>query len=317
MERCTDGPFQTDINTHGCQPWHRRQRKYTTCGPCLLNILHVSVHPEIFKSLIGGSRAKPHASKFRGRTHVSYQGTWRRMSKKKMPTPQFSDQSPTVWCAVAYQQLAWHFKLRSDWASQAAVGSMQLFVSLSVWLIGSRYGLTQVVAGTASCWHSHGFSTFCQAASKSKSGKFSSFSGEGWKNSTSYGWICLHFVYPKWKMGWLAPSGASEWRGGSTIFNHAAWVLSCQFDLCKLLQPCFPMFSHFWSACHGEVKSELPSRAKTRSARSARTRLRRNSKNFRENGNCRVQPVYILILFNIVASCWLFLHLMFIYIYVI
>lgn len=223
-----------------------------------------------------------------------------------MPTPQFSDQSPTVWCAVAYQQLAWHFKLRSDWASQAAVGSMQLFVSLSVWLIGSRYGLTQVVAGTASCWHSHGFSTFCQAASKSKSGKFFSFSGEGWKNSTSYGWICLHFVYPKWKMGWLAPSGASEWRGGSTIFNHAAWVLSCQFDLCKLLQPCFPMFSHFWSACHGEVKSELPSRAKTRSARSARTRLRRNSKNFRENGNCRVQPVYILILFNIVASCWLF-----------
>ena len=181
---------------------------------------------------------------------------------------------------------------------------------MSVWLVGSRYGLTQVVAGTASCWHSHGFSTFCQAASKSKSGKFC------WKNSTNYGWICLHFVYPKWKMGWLAPSGASEWRGGSTIFNHAAWVLSCQFDLCKLLQPCFPIFSHFWSVCHGEVKSELPSRAKTRSARSARTQLRRNSKNFRENGNCRVQPVYILILFNIVAPVGFLLHLMFTYIYI-
>lgn len=104
------------------------------------------------------------------------------------------------------------------------------------------------------------------------------------------------------------------------LINHAAWVLSCQFDLCKLLQPCFPIFSHFWSVCHGEVKSELPSRAKTRSARSARTQLRRNSKNFRENGNCRVQPVYILILFNIVAPVGFLLHLMFththIYIYV-
>ena len=140
---------------------------------------------------------------------------------------------------------------------------------MPVWLVGSRYGLTHVVAVTVSCWHSHGFSTFCQAASKSKGGKFFSFSGEGWKNSASYGWICLHFVYPKRKMGWFAPSGASEWRGCSTILKmlHEFWVenLICA-SCCNRVSPCFSILDQHVmvrqrASCHHEQRRAAHARA--------------------------------------------------------